>query len=423
MGIMNLNTSIQEIINVTCPFCGLACDDLRLKVSPDLATVKEVSGCARSVKLFHRLSSDTETRPMLNGRASSFEECVRHAAGILARSQQPLIGGLGSDVGGVRAALSLADRIGAVVDHMNTRGMMRNLLTLQDTGWIASTFAEVRNRADFVMIVGSDLVTRFPRVIERLIAKTDSPFHEKPIDRRVVCLGVPTPALPNAHVLECPTDRLAEVIGVMRALLAGTYLQAETVAGIPIGTLRDIVEKMKSAQYGVIAWAAADLDLAHGELTVQGICTLVADLNETTRFGGLPLGGNDGDVTANQVTAWQTGFPLRTSFGRGVPDYDPIHFSTERMLSNGEADALLWISALDPERYPPDSSIPKIVLGCATMKFESPPEVFIPVATPGLHHPGHYFRSDSVMAVRLRKLIDSPLPSVASTVLAIEQAL
>lgn len=393
-----------------------------MSITPD-STAVDAFGCERSVSLFHELSSTHEVSPLINGEPSSLAACTAQAAKILGGAQQPLIGGLGADVGGIRAALKLADRLGAVVDHMNTRGLMRNLLTLQDTGWIASTFAEVRTRADFVLVVGTNLVNRFPRVVERLIARTDSPFHDKPIDRKVVCLGATVPTLPLAQFVDCPQHHLGEVFGAMRALLAGRYLQAGSVAGIPVDTLRGIVEQMRNAKYGVVAWAAADLDMAHGELTVQSICSLIADLNETTRFGGLPLGGNDGDVTANQVTAWQTGFPLRTGFGRGVPDYDPIHFSTERMIAKGETDALLWISAFDPNRLPPRSETPTVVIGCSAMKFDKPPEVFIPVATPGLHHAGHFFRSDSVMAVRLRKLIDSPLPSIASILTAIEREL
>jgi formylmethanofuran dehydrogenase subunit B len=39
--------------------------------------------------------------------------------------------------------------------------------------------------------------------------------------------------------------------------------------------------------------------------------------------------------------------------------------------------------------------------------------VFIPVATPGLHHAGHLFRTDNVVAIGVRKLAESTLPSGA----------
>ena len=73
---------------------------------------------------------------------------------------------------------------------------------------------------------------------------------------------------------------------------------------------------------------------------------------------------------------------------------------------------------------PPTTHVPTIVLGRPGMRLsDPPPAVHIDVATPGLHHPGHFFRSDSVVALRLRKLIDSPLPSVAEVVQRIGAAI
>jgi formylmethanofuran dehydrogenase subunit B len=39
--------------------------------------------------------------------------------------------------------------------------------------------------------------------------------------------------------------------------------------------------------------------------------------------------------------------------------------------------------------------------------------VFIPVGVPGLNHAGHLYRADNVVAIHLRKLAASALPSAA----------
>jgi formylmethanofuran dehydrogenase subunit B len=57
------------------------------------------------------------------------------------------------------------------------------------------------------------------------------------------------------------------------------------------------------------------------------------------------------------------------------------------------------------------------------MSFEKEPDVFIPVGTPGIDHTGHAYRLDSVVAIRLKKLRDSGLPSTADVLNAIEQVL
>jgi formylmethanofuran dehydrogenase subunit B len=224
-------------------------------------------------------------------------------------------------------------------------------------------------------------------------------------------------------VLECDIERLGEAFAVMRALLAGQPLQRDEVAGLPMAQWQGLVERMKAARYGVVVWAAPELDFPHAELTVQTLAELIKDLNHVTRFAGLPLGGNDGDFTANGVEMWQTGFPFRTRFAASGPDYDPYHHAAERLLATGEADALLWVSSLDERRAPPAADAPTVVLGRPGMRFEREPEVFIPVGVPGLDHAGHYFRTDKVVALPLRKLRESALPSVADAAAAIEAAL
>jgi formylmethanofuran dehydrogenase subunit B len=57
------------------------------------------------------------------------------------------------------------------------------------------------------------------------------------------------------------------------------------------------------------------------------------------------------------------------------------------------------------------------------MEFTREPDVFIPVATPGVDATGHCYRADKVVALPLRKLRDSTLPSAAHALDAIRAAL
>ena len=180
---------------------------------------------------------------------------------------------------------------------------------------------------------------------------------------------------------------------------------------------------MRAAKYGVVAWAAPDLDFPHAELTLQALCELVKDLNRDTRWSGLPLGGSDGDITVDAVSLWQTGFGLRAAFGVGGPGQDLHQHATARLLASGEADALVWVSSFDPARTPPATTAPTVVLGHAAMTLPVAPAVFIPVGTPGVDHAGHLFRTDRVVALPLAAQRASTLPSVAEALEAIGAAL
>lgn len=412
-----------QISDVACPFCGLLCDDLT--VGNDAGGLRVLAnGCALSKAGFERPAASGAAR--VSGQAATLSEATAAAARLLGNARLPLISGLGTDVAGVRAAASLADRVGGTLDHMNSAATIRNLLVLQDGGWIITTMSEVRNRADLLVVVGTDIVSRFPRFFERCIANRETLFAS---DRacEIVMLGGSAPRdakLPGTPtVIPCEVSRIHEAIGALRVLLAGGSLNAESAAGVSMSTWKGLAERLKGAKYGVMAWAAADFDFPHAELTIQAIAELIKDLNRETRFNGMPLGGSDGDITTDMVLQWQTGFAIRTGYGQGQAEHDSYHLAGDRLLNRGEADALLWISSISPNRRPSSFSGPLIVVGHPAMKLEREPEVFIPVGTPGVDHPGHLFRSDRVVALSMRQVRESSLSSVAEVLTAIEAAL
>lgn len=414
----------DQIPDVTCPFCGLLCDDLVVGHNAGRLNVV-ANGCRLATAGFDRAATGAQAR--IAGRPATLAQAVTEAAKHLRDARFPLIGGLATDVAGVRAAASLANRVGGTLDHMNSAATMRNVLTVQDGGWIITTMSEVRNRADLLIVVGGDIASRFPRFFERCIANRETLFGSGR-SCEVVCLGGPGPAGialpgPAPTVIPCDGARLHEALGVLRAMLAGAPLNATSAAGVSMDTWKALADKMRAAKYGVMAWAAADFDFPHAELTVQALAELIKDLNHDTRFSGMPLGGSDGDITADTVLQWQTGFSTRTGFGQGQAEHDPYHLAADRLLSRGEADLLLWISSFNPSRTPTATRGPLLVLGHPAMALEREPEVFIPVGTPGLDHASHLFRSDRVVALSLGQLRESSLSSVAEVLTAIEAAL
>lgn len=413
--------------DVTCPFCGLLCDDLSLATDSSGSLKVTKNGCPKSITFFERQPSAPS--PRIKGNRVESIEAVRRAADILSSAKLPLIAGLGTEVQGMRAVMSLADKAGAVVDHMNSNGFMRNIQVIQNSGWQICTLTEVRNRVDLLLVVGTDIVSVFPRFFEREIWNKDTLFDQDTSQREIVYLGGrnidtsagTSPDGRKAEYLPCDLDRLPDVVAALRALVMGKLLQADKVAGLAMSDLHKLAERLKAAKYSVVAWAAAPLNFPHAELTVQNIAELVKELNKTTRSNGLPLGGIEGDMNANQVSTWISGYPMRTSYARTYPEHDPYHFSTDRLLASGEADALFWVSSFNPERTPPKTGLPTVVFGHPDMKFEQEPEVFIPVGLPGADHKGIMFRTDNVVSLPLDQLRTSKLPDLASVLAAIEK--
>ncbi len=426
------NFSASTFEAVTCPACGLLCDDVRIeRDSIGLLKVSD-KGCAKSVTFFERAVQTSS--PSIAGKTVSLAEAVNKAAEILRTTNQPLFAGLGTEVQGMRRVLSLADKVGATLDHMNAYSSFRNTLVVQNSGWQVTTLTEVRNRVDLLLVIGTDIVSHNPRFFERNVWNQVSMFGQDTSAREVVYLGGQnidtsagiSPKGLKPTVLPCDLEQLPEVVAALRAIISGKTLMATEVAGIPVSDLQSLSERLKAAKYSVVTWVSSDLNISHAELTIQNITELVIKLNAKTRSSGLPLGGSEGDYSVNQTSTWTSGFPVRSRFARQYPEYDPHLFSAEKLLVNGEADALVWISEFNPDKTPPNVSIPKIVIGHANLQASmkvSDADVFIPVSTAGIDHTGTMFRIDSSVSLPLGKLRESTLPSLAEVIAAIEAAL
>jgi formylmethanofuran dehydrogenase subunit B len=411
--------------NVVCPFCGLACDDLTVAVADGRVSVRE-GGCEIGRAGFERPIPDAT--PLIAGAAVTLDEAVARAAEMLLTSHQPLFAGLGVDVAGVRAVLELAERTGGIVDHVGADGLFRNLRVVQDSGWMTTTLSEVRNHADFVLIIGPDPTPQFPRFFERCIGPPQTLYADSRPMPPVVRLGPPRQHSAGQEAgiavttLPCPIDRLPEVAAALRCLVNGRPLHDAAVAGVSVADLRRLADRLKAARYGVVTWMAGAFDFADAELLVQSIADLVRDVNQTTRCAALPLAGSDNVIGANQVCTWQAGVPLRTSFGSGVPQHDSRLYATSRLVDAGEIDALVWISAFRPIP-PPSADLPTVVIAAPGAPLARTPEVSIPVSTPGIDHAGDIFRTDAVVALPLAKLRTTRFPSAGDVLARIQRML
>jgi formylmethanofuran dehydrogenase subunit B len=422
---MAVGTDERQQRDVGCPFCGLLCDDLTLAEEGGRLRVM-AAGCWRSREGFER--ADGAASATVDGRSAELPGAIARAADILAASRAPVFS-VAADIAGTRAVLRLADRLGGVVDHPGSEALFRNLRVVQDAGAFTTTLSEVRNRADLLLIVGPDPSSAFPRFFERCIEVPKTLFSQTPLTRQLFRLGPNAAAqkMPATHAavaeLPCAMERLPEAVAALSSLLRGRKIAALDIPGLDSARLAALAESLKAARYATLVWAPALFDLPGSELIVQALLELVRELNRTTRAALLPLAGNGNLIGVNQACTWQTGFPIRTAFGRGVPEHDPYRFSARRMVEQGEADALICISAFGEEPLPAPGNVPTIVLAPPSARPARAVAAYIPVGTPGVDHAGQVFRTDGVVALRLSALRAPSLPDVQSVIARIEASL
>lgn len=414
------------IRDALCPFCSLLCDDLVVHREGAALRVQK-NGCPRALRGFRRV--DRRMAPHVHGKPASLEDAAAQAAAILRRARAPLVTGMAADVAGCRAALALAEACGATVDHVHGEAAMHNLRVLQSRGWMLTTLAEVKNRADVLLLVGTTTTENYPRFFERFVWNRDALFRGRS-RRKVMYLGdakrVPAGSSPGARpgVIRCPLSQLPELIAALRAQLRGVPPQpGRQLTRQKLAALARLCETLKRARYGVIIWAAAELDQANADIVVRALCELIAELNTHTRFSGLSLSGNDGGMSCQNVSTWQSGFPMRISYGSGAPAHEPALHGTGALLENRAADAILWLNSLNPELRPPAGRMPTIALARPSRRLAQDVEVYIPVAAPGIDQAGTLFRTDGVVSLPLQPLRRAFAPAAAGVLDAIRQRL
>ena len=236
-------------------------------------------------------------------------------------------------------------------------------------------------------------------------------------DRTVVVVDVrPTASSRAADLfLQIAPGKDYEVLTTLRALLKGRPVATEAVGGLAVSQWQALVERMAGCRFGVVHMGMGLTQTGGRDLNVAELFALVAELNQHTRFAVIPMRGHGNVTGADQVMAWQTGYPFAVSFGRGYPRYGPGEFSTVDLLARGEADAALVIAS-DPTAHLPRAAvrhleaIPTIVLDPMPTLTAKTARVVLPTACYGLDAPGTAYRMDAV-PLRLRPVLPRQRPT------------
>lgn len=342
----------------------------------------------------------------IDGRPVTLEAAVAQAAKMLAASRLPVFAGLGTDIAGARAAIALAERVGGVIDHMHSDALLHDIAVMREAGAYMTTPNEARLHGDTLLLVGPGLIGAWPELEARLLSAPLAP--EIGGERRVLWLCPGKGTMP-AGVKGVGHGELL----VQLALLGGCI--GRRLAKVP-KAISELARALQAARFGVAVWSAATID----ELTIEMLLGLVDDLNNTTRFSGLPLAPPDNAIGVTQTSGWMTGFPPRTTFGRGYPEHDPWRFDARRVIEDGEADCAVWISAYGPAQPSWHTQVPTITLASGE---PAPSGVHIQVGWPTLDHDSVAYdpRTGTLVAhVATRR---TEVPSVAAVIARIAAAL
>jgi formylmethanofuran dehydrogenase subunit B len=414
---MTIEPAARIVTDATCTFCGCVCDDIDLTVEGNRIT-KAKNACVLGKAWFFEHRGD-ESRPeaLIGGNPASVDEALDEAARLLTGARYPVVYGLSDTTAEAqRVAVEVADLLGACLDTTTSVCHGPSGIAFQAVGEATATLGEIKNRADLLVFWGGNPAESHPRHFTKFSVTPKGMFVPRGRkDRYVVLVDVRrTPSARAADLfLQVRPRKDFELLWALRALVKGVEvdpdIEAET--GVPLATLTALVDRMKRAKYGVFLFGMG-LSMTRGKhYNAAAILALARDLNQHTRFVAKPMRGHGNVTGADNVVSWSTGYPFGVNLGRGYPRFNPGEFTTVDLLSRGEADGALIVSADPAANFPQPAiehlkRIPTIVLDPQLSETARIARVSFTTAVYGINVAGTVYRMDDV-PIRLRPAMPS----------------
>jgi formylmethanofuran dehydrogenase subunit B len=386
------------------------CDDITAVVGDDGGLERLIRTCPLGDAWFAERVAPAPPLARIDGREAALDDALDEAAAILRRARMPLVYGLGqTSCEAQRVAVGLAEAIGAVIDPAGPLLDGAAGRAFQARGASTATLGEVRDRAEIVVVWRADPATTHPRLFERLRLPDDNRELVVVDERRTA-----TAELADTFV-ELAADRDVEALSTMR-----TLVQEQPVAGAePDPALGALVERLCECRNGAI------LHHVPGQLEALALGAFVRDLARATHVVSVTLRHEGNAAGAEDVLAWQTGYPAAVSFATGSPRTSPGELGAAAVLERGDADAALVVGS-DPLGHLPAAAaerlraIPFVSVDARDTATAGASRVAFTTAAAGVYRPGVVHRLDGV-PVPLRAPLASERPGDEEVLAAIAE--
>lgn len=398
--------SAQRIIeHVTCLGCGCSCDDVTVTVEGGrIATAAPVCPLGQNWFGDGRIPGEV----LIQGRPAPLDQAIARAAADLAAHRPSLIY-LAPDITSQaqRAAVGIADLLGATVDSATSDTAAGGLLTAQRRGRASATLGEMRNRGDVFLFWGVDPAERYPRFMARYgpePAGTHVPQGRSGRDVVSVSVGADRGPAGSDLTLELPPEQEISALSLIRASVFGM----DPPASSPVaGLAAEIAARLVRARYAVVVHDSEPTAQLRNPLRIEALIALTQALNGPTRAALCSLRAGGNRVGAEAVLTSHTGYPFAVDYSRQYPRYVPGERGIDQ-LRNGAFRAALVVGStiLDAESKAAFAKVSTVCIGPRSSQSGVGTAVAIDTGVAGIHEGGIAYRMDEV-PLRLRPPLEA----------------
>jgi formylmethanofuran dehydrogenase subunit B len=384
---------------VTCAGCGILCDDVTVERSGDGVRLRPP--CGLGADWFSERIRRTASAPpaTIRDQPAEIETALTRAAELLRGARRPLVRGFdGATVEDARAAVALADRLGALVATDRVTGAWPGAPAFPLRGSSTATVGEIRDRSQLVVIWREDPATTHPRLLERLGFGDGSSSRLRAGRTLVVVDDRDTATAQLADLqLRWARERDLEALTALHVLQRRLPLRASELEA----ELDGLLERVGAVPHAAFVHGPGLTAGAGGQRRALVLHELVRALCHDRHVVTVALPSAAGTRGAQDVLAWQTGYCGNVDFASGHPEL----VTATGPLQNGEGiDVALSIEGTRDEL---PTGVTEIALCSLPV---SGVEVSIRTAAAGVAAIGTAHRLDGVPLA-----LQAPLPGDAPT--------
>ena len=280
----------------------------------------------------------------IRGEPADVETALTRAAELLRAARRPLLHGFdGATVDDARAAVALADRLGALVATGALTGDWPGAPAVPLRGGSTATLGEIRDRSRVVVIWREDPEVTHPRLLERL-GFGDGSNSRLGADRTLVVVDdrdTATARRADVH-LRWPRERDLEALTTLHVMQRKLQARPSDLEG-ELGELLDRIGAVPHAAFVHGAQLSAG---AGGQRRVLALHELVRELSHDLHVVTLALPAAAGTRSAQDVLAWQTGYSENVDLASGHPE---LVTATESLPVGEGVDVSLCIEGAGEE--------------------------------------------------------------------------
>jgi len=407
-----------------CSGCSLLCDDIMVK--SDGIYIDEVFGaCLKGKEKFDQITSQHRIlSPMIrkneNLQKASWDDAIQRVVDLIKKSKKPLIYGLSnSSCEAQLKGIELAKLINGFIDSNASICQGKVLDNAINTGITLTTITEIINKADLIILWGSNAAESIPRLLNKvLFSRGKFRMTGREIKTLIIIDPVKTASFNTMGVrdvaLRIAPGKDLELIKVLKEeCCALDSIPSEGAAGLDKDDMKRLLQHLSGAEYGVIFVGQGILTPQKNSNLINELLDLVQMINIKQERGRITLammGGHFNMTGFDHVALSMYGKRGALQFrDNQISDIDDTII---KKIETEDFDCSIFIGT-DPISHFPMSLSSKlakkpIILidnrDSATLQLSS---IVLPTAITGIECSGLAYRLDHI-PIELKKVINSP---------------